>query len=131
LSSKNKIRILSLALIGFGAAAGIFSRQSGNELPGFIALYAGDTFWAFSAFFLIKFFVPALNPVQNSLSALLFSFFIEITQLIHFPALDQIRSTFAGGLALGFGFHWQDLICYVAGVLLASICNLLIFNKLK
>ena len=52
--------------------------------------------------------------------ALVFSYLIEISQLYHAPWIDAIRSTALGGLVLGFGFLWSDILCYTVGVLLES-----------
>jgi hypothetical protein len=48
--------------------------------------------------------------------AMLFSVAIDLIQLYHAPWLDSIRQTTLGGLILGFGFLWIDLMCYVVGV---------------
>ncbi|MBT4968715.1 MAG: DUF2809 domain-containing protein, partial [Bacteroidetes bacterium] len=42
----------------------------------------------------------------------------------------SIRETFIGGLVLGFGFHWEDLVCYTAGVLLALSADLILHKNL-
>jgi len=48
--------------------------------------------------------------------AMAFSVAIELSQLYHAPWIDSIRHTTLGGLILGFGFVWSDLICYAVGV---------------
>ena len=48
--------------------------------------------------------------------AVAFSAAIEISQLYHAPWIDSIRQTTVGGLILGFGFLWSDLVCYALGV---------------
>ena len=53
--------------------------------------------------------------------ALLFAYSIELSQLYHATWLDQIRHTRAGGLILGYGFLWSDLLCYGIGVAVGSI----------
>jgi len=50
--------------------------------------------------------------------ALGFSFAIEFSQLYHALWIDQVRHTALGGLILGFGFLWSDLICYIIGIIL-------------
>ncbi len=49
-------------------------------------------------------------------AALLFSFGIEFSQLYHAPWIDAVRHTRLGGLVLGFGFLWSDLLCYSVGI---------------
>jgi glycopeptide antibiotics resistance protein len=51
-----------------------------------------------------------------AVAALLFSFGIELSQLYHSSWIDALRSYPLGGLILGFGFLWSDLLCYTMGV---------------
>ena len=48
--------------------------------------------------------------------ALVVSLLVELSQLYHAPWIDSVRQTTIGGLILGFGFLWSDLVCYAAGV---------------
>ena len=48
--------------------------------------------------------------------AMAFSVAVELSQLYHAPWIDSIRHTTLGGLILGFGFVWSDLVCYALGV---------------
>ena len=45
---------------------------------------------------------------------------VEVSQLIHFPALDSLRGTRVGHLVLGSDFDVRDLLAYALGVLLAA-----------
>ena len=47
--------------------------------------------------------------------ALVFSLMIEVSQLYHAPWIDASANAL-GGLVLGFGFVWSDLVCYLVGV---------------
>ena len=105
-----------LALIALTAALGIASRRLSDGLPAFVAAYAGDTLWALAAFFDIGLLLPGSSTRRVALLALGFSILIEISQLYHAPWIDSIRATTLGGLVLGFGFVWSDLVCYAAGV---------------
>jgi glycopeptide antibiotics resistance protein len=95
-------------------------------LPDFVSTYAGDTLWALMVFWVFCIFAPKSKTWKVSLTALLFSFAIEFSQFYHAAWIDSIRETRLGGLVLGFGFKFSDLICYSAGVLLAAIirCHL-------
>ncbi len=53
--------------------------------------------------------------VRASISLAL-AFLVEISQLYHAPWIDSIRQTTLGGLVLGFGFLWTDLVCYSVGI---------------
>jgi hypothetical protein len=46
---------------------------------------------------------------------------VEISQLYHAPWIDSIRQTTPGGLVLGFGFLWTDLVCYSVGIAIESL----------
>ena len=70
----------------------------------------------------VKLFVNMRKRVACVL-ALVFSYLIEISQLYHAPWIDAIRATALGGLVLGFGFLWSDILCYTVGVLLGIIVD--------
>jgi hypothetical protein len=54
-----------------------------------------------------------------------FAFGIELSQLYHARWIDQIRHTRAGGLVLGYGFLWTDLLCYVIGIAIGCALEML------
>ena len=41
---------------------------------------------------------------------------IEISQLYQAPWIDATRATRLGGLVLGHGFLWSDMVCYSVGI---------------
>jgi len=66
--------------------------------------------------FLVVSFVLAGRPLlQRCGISLALAFAVEVSQLYHAPWIDSIRSTTLGGLVLGFGFLWTDLVCYLVG----------------
>lgn len=95
---------------------GIASRYFSVYLARWIAKYAGDVLWGLMVFLWVGFSLKDRSTRFVGRIALIFSFFIEITQLYHAPWIDSIRKTFIGGLVLGFGFLWSDLICYTVGI---------------
>ncbi|MCE9554941.1 MAG: DUF2809 domain-containing protein [Planctomycetes bacterium] len=103
---------------------GLLSRQYPHLFPAFIAQYAGDTLWALAAFLGIGFLLPRWSTLSVAGLALLFSYAIEISQLYQEPWINQIRHTLLGGLILGYGFLWSDLICYTIGVGLGAAVEL-------
>lgn len=103
--------LLTLTVVGLGLA----SRRYGSDWP-FVRVYVGDALWALMVFFGIAFGVNRWSTRTVALAALGFCFGIEASQLYHAPWIDGIRATRLGGLVLGFGFLWSDLLCYVAGV---------------
>jgi len=102
----------AIIVVGFGLA----SRRYGAYLPEFIASYAGDTLWALLVFLLISAVTPKTRLRNRATVALVISYLVEISQLYHAPWIDGIRHTTLGGLVLGFGFLWSDLVCYAVGV---------------
>lgn len=99
---------------------GLLSRKLDN-LPVIVSLYAGDILWALMVFLIVD-FVFNNKPILFNISiAIIFSYGIEISQLYHAPWIDSIRNTTLGGLILGFGFLWSDLICYTIGIFIGGI----------
>ena len=97
-------------------ALGLLSRRYSELLPGFIVQYVGDTLWALAAFLGIGLLLPRWSTLNVAALALLFSYAIEVSQLYQVPWINQIRHTLLGGLILGYGFLWSDLICYTVGI---------------
>ena len=104
---------------------GLSSRRYSRVLPEFIASYAGDTLWALMAFLGVGMLFPGWSTLRVCVTALLFAFAIELTQLYHSPWVDQIRRTTVGGFILGYGFLWSDLLCYVVGISIGCTLEML------
>jgi hypothetical protein len=118
-------RLVQLALIVLVAILGIGSRRYAHALPQFIAAYAGDTLWALAAFLGIGLFLHRASTLRVALVAMAFSVAVELSQLYHAPWIDSLRQTTVGGLFLGFGFVWSDLVCYASGVGLGVCAEIL------
>lgn len=110
---------------------GLSSRNYSNMMPKWIGDYAGDTLWALMVFLGMGFLFKKWSALRVGLTALLFSFAIEASQLYHAPWIDGIRKTRLGALVLGFGFLWSDLACYTAGILIGMLFERLIIEKLR
>src|SRR5271166_1518447 len=108
--------VIWLAMIALAAVLGISSRRFAAMLPGFIAAYAGDILWALAAFLGFGVILPRASTLRVAFLAMSFSVAVEVSQLYHAPWIDSIRHTTIGGLILGFGFLWRDLVCYAVGV---------------
>lgn len=110
--SRGVYSLLTVAVLLLGLA----SRRYSVWLPPFVHAYVGDVLWALMVF--LGFAVLFKRQSTRTLAwlALLFSFGIEISQLYHAPWLDNLRATRLGGLVLGFGFLWTDLLCYSVGI---------------
>ena len=131
--SKTRIKstIIYLGIIIIAAIAGIESRNYPDYIPAPISKYFGDTMWAFALFFLLCIFFPEKSVLSRVLITLVISTFIELSQLFHSGWIDAIRNTTIGGLILGYGFHWADILCYFTGAILAVAVETLIIDRLK
>jgi hypothetical protein len=123
--------LVQLALIALAAVLGIGSRRFAHTLPGFLAAYAGDTLWALAAFAGIGLLLPRASTRTIALLALSLAIAVELSQLYRAAWIDSIRHTTVGGLILGFGFVWSDLVCYAAGVGLGVILELIVLAALS
>jgi hypothetical protein len=105
-----------LALLAITVVLGLASRRLGPVLPDFIVLYAGDTSWALALYLILGLILPRWTTGRLAALTLLLSVLVEVSQLYHAPWIESIRQTAVGGLILGFGFLWSDLVCYAGGV---------------
>ncbi|MEZ0611234.1 DUF2809 domain-containing protein [Fibrella sp. WM1] len=113
-------RLVYTLLIVVVLLVGLASRHGSASLPPFVRTYVGDVLWALMVFLG---FATLLNrqPTKTiALLAILFAFGIEGSQLYHAPWIDSLRATRLGGLVLGFGFLWSDLLCYSLGIAIGA-----------
>ncbi|WP_428306843.1 DUF2809 domain-containing protein [Lacipirellula sp.] len=116
-------RSLNAVLLAATIALGLASRRYGDQLPPFIAAYAGDALWATMVYWLASIALPRARTTTLAAIAYGISFTVELSQLYHAPWIDSIRATRLGALALGHGFLWSDLLCYAVGVAAASLID--------
>lgn len=114
MNKRNRWVYLLLAIIIMGA--GLLSRKLTAYLPHIVNIYAGDSLWALMIFVSAGFSFPAWRTKMIGMFAIVFCYFIEFTQLYHAPWIDDIRKTALGGLILGYGFLWSDILAYSIGV---------------
>ena len=119
--NRNHYFILIIIVIALGLA----SRRYGEFLPSFIRSYAGDTLWGLMVFLIIGILFNKRSSLFVAGTAMFISGAIELSQLYQAPWINSIRNTTIGGLILGFGFLWSDIICYLVGISL----GLLIENR--
>lgn len=122
-------RILYLILTIITIILGLLSRKV-SGLPQIISAYSGDILWALMMFLIIAFIFKKKSTIFIISWAIILSFGIEISQLYHAPWIDAIRNTVLGGLILGFGFLWSDLVCYTIGIIIGIIIDIMI-NKIN
>ncbi|MGL5756205.1 MAG: DUF2809 domain-containing protein [Paraclostridium sp.] len=108
---------------------GILSRKFMFVFPTIIAPFVGDMLWAMMVYFGFRFLLTKLSVLNTIIIAIAFSFSIEISQLYQANWINEIRGTTLGGLVLGHGFLFEDLISYSIGIILGGSIDLII--KLK
>lgn len=109
-------------------ALGLASRSYPSQLPGFVASYAGDALWALMVFLGIGILFPGWATLRVGMAAFAFAILVETSQLYHALWIDQIRATRVGGLILGYGFLWSDVVCYGVGVGIGSVVEMLLYR---
>ncbi|MET7016847.1 DUF2809 domain-containing protein [Bacillus mycoides] len=95
---------------------GLSSRKFAFALPDLLNGYLGDALWALMIFTGFGFLFPKIETKKLAFISLIFCYGIEISQLYHAEWIDSIRATTLGGLVLGYGFLWSDLVAYTIGV---------------
>ena len=121
LTAPNRKRIVYLIAATLVVIAGLASLRYRGQLPAFLAEYAGDTLWALMLFLLVSTLLAGRPIWTRAAISLALAFLVEISQLYHAPWIDSIRQTTLGGLVLGFGFLWTDLVCYSVGIATGSL----------
>ena len=96
--------------------SGLASRHYPGVLPTWVESYLGDSLWALMVFLMAGFIFHTKSTRWVALVGLIFSYCIEVSQLYHAPWIDAVRANRLGGLVLGFGFLWSDLVCYTVGI---------------
>ena len=118
MSSKNpnRNRPFYLLMAAIVICLGLLSRRITGYLPDFINLGLGDSLWALMIYLLVGMVFRYWSVRKVAAFGLAFCFLIELSQLYHEPWIDKIRSTTLGGLILGYGFLWSDLVAYTIGI---------------
>lgn len=101
---------------------GLASRRY-TESGDFIHDYLGDAIWAGMIYLGFKMFFPTLSAQKAAFLSLFFTYSIEISQLCQAAWLNALRHTTLGGLVLGFGFLWSDLVMYFLGIMAAMLVD--------
>ena len=110
-------------------ALGWCARGHASALPTVIGTYAPDTLWALQGFLLVAAVKPHMTIWRTALMTLPVAYAIEFSQLYQVPWINSIRATRLGGLVLGHGFLWSDLVCYAAGIAIGVLLDGLLFQE--
>lgn len=124
---RNRLIYLCTAIITM--VLGLFSRRFGNYLPEIINGYLGDALWALMIYQFTAILFPRRKTLQIALFSLAFCYLIEISQLYHAPWVDTVRNTRLGGLVLGFGFLWTDIIAYSFGIGFGALVEKIVYRR--
>jgi len=104
-----------LLLFVFCTWLALATRHHANWFPPFVAEYGGDTIWAGMFVFFLRIFFPRVTLWKLVIINYVLGALDEISQLYQAPWIIALRHTRLGGLMLGFGFLWSDLLCYALG----------------
>lgn len=118
-----RTRVIFFLCAVAGTFVGLASRQYQAVLPEFVGEYAGDTLWALMLFLQVSTLLAGRTVSSRATISLVLAFLVEISQLYHAPWIDSIRNTTLGGLVLGFGFLWTDLVCYTVGIIIGAVAE--------
>ncbi|PDZ52861.1 MULTISPECIES: DUF2809 domain-containing protein [Bacillus] len=108
---------------------GLCSRKFAFALPHLLNEYLGDALWALMIFAGFGFLFPKIETKKLAFISLLFCYGIEVSQLYHAEWIDSIRTTTLGGLVLGYGFLWSDLVAYTIGVGVGFLFEFVLRNE--
>lgn len=121
-------RAVFAAVIVLLCASALWIRARHRTAPDFFNTYFPDTAWTMAVYCGFGFLFDRGWRV-NFPAALVFSYAIELSQLSSAPLLAAARATRLGGLILGYGFLWTDLVCYTVGALLCAAGEMLIASR--
>jgi len=108
-----RTRWLYAVLIISSIGIGLLSRMS--WVPTSLFPYLGDIFYATMFFFIIAFLFPNTTTLFIGIVSLSICVCIEFSQLSNVSWLEHLRGYTLGRLALGRGFLWSDIVCYIIG----------------
>ncbi len=106
---------------------GLLSRNS--SIPDWIYPYLGDILYSLMFYFIFRSVFLKFPAFKIALITILFCYLIELSQLYQADWINEIRSFKLGGLILGYGFLWRDLISYIIGGIIGLLIDRQIFAK--
>lgn len=109
-----KLRMAYLTATALVVVVGLLSRRCG-----WMPTCVGDGLWAVMMFCLWRTVAAGWSLWGVALAALSTCYAVELSQLITWPWLCDLRNTTLGHLVLGQGFLPTDLVAYTLGVAVA------------
>ncbi len=126
-ASSRRRTVVLLAAVALTGLSAKFFPFGGSDWP---AKYGAGVFYEIFWILLIFFFVPRRDAaVWGPAGVFAATCFLEWLQGIRFPALDALRSNFAGEIILGQTYDPADFIFYGAGCLLGGWMVLKIYDQ--
>jgi uncharacterized membrane protein len=121
-------RLIYLLILFIIICIGLYSKRMTGIITEIIDFK--DVVWAMMVYFLFR--IAFINWSIKKVAAfgILFSFVVEVSQLYHDEWIDKLRNTFLGGIILGSGFVWSDLLAYLCGVVFGIIIDYFIESYL-
>lgn len=107
-------------------ALGLWVHRGGISLGAGTRDVLGDALWAAMMAWWVGAAEPGVTLLARSAVAFGICVAVELSQLIHTPAIDALRETAVGHLVLGSGFDPRDLLAYAAGVSVAALLERLV-----
>ena len=101
-----------MTYVGLAAATialGLWVHRGGTALGPIARDIVGDALWAAMMAWWIGAAVPDGRVAARSAAALGICVAVELSQLVHTPAIDAVRQTTLGHSVLGSRFHARDL----------------------
>jgi hypothetical protein len=124
-------KIIYLLLFVFCIWLAIATRTYPQWFTFLIAKYGGDTIWAGMFLFFMRIFFSRMKLWKLALICYALGVADELLQLYHAPWIESIRQTWLGGLILGFGFLWSDIICYAVGIVIVYLMIIVIEKLIR
>jgi hypothetical protein len=124
-----RARASYLALAAATIALGLWVHHAGNALGPVGRDVLGDALWAAMMVWLVGAVAPRARTLPRRAVALGICVGVELSQLVHTPALDAVRQTTLGQLVLGSGFDPRDLAAYAIGVTAAALLERAVLGR--
>jgi hypothetical protein len=123
-------KLILLLLFVFCTWLAIATRTHSQWFYPLMATYGGDIIWAGMFLFFLRIFFDTISLWKLALFNYALGVTDEVLQLYQAPWIQAIRHTRVGGLLLGFGFLWSDLLCYAIGTFIAFVVILLLEKQI-
>ena len=102
-----------------------------NVLPLSIGNYLGNVLKALIIYLFIAFIFKKISAINISVISMLICSCFSISNLCEIPWVDNIKNTSIGLFILGNSFVYTDLICYLVGVILGFVLEMLLLVSKK